>query len=258
MQEFRRVPRTLLKSSPQILKLSKSPITLGKLARKVRYQPFESRTKHIRKLSLSPSLCLENFDLYLLTCAAGVRRGGFFFSRNDTRGIPPTSSDTEREKKGREVAKFSRRKRVVSARDDSVLSSNTSCLPRCWTGRGVLVSPRFPPPDQGMVRWGEFPGGDDLSGKHARVDTAQPRTSPSPRSASAFRPATRMEPSLFQVIERMNKDRLGYMLTRHATYVYPLWLQSCNYIEGPSLKEKRDDIPERLQHMFYAGYPRQL
>lgn len=75
---------------------------------------------------------------------------------------------------------------------------------------GVFWFRRDFPPGSGDGEVGGFPGGDDLSGKHARVDIAQPGASPSPRSPSAFRPATRMEPSLFQVIERMNKDRLGY------------------------------------------------
>lgn len=108
---------------------------------------------------------------------------------------------------------FARKKRVVrkaayESQSCIVVKHLVFAAMSNWPGCSGFAE--ISPPGSGDGEVGGFPGGDDLSGKHARVDIAQPGASLSPRSPSAFRPVTRMEPSLFQVIERMNKDRLGY------------------------------------------------
>lgn len=98
------------------------------------YQLFESRTKHIRKLFLSPSVSRILIFTFLRTI------GERFFAKR------VQNSDTEKiEEKKKSREKFSRRNASCVRESILLLSSNTSCLPRCRTGRGVLVSQRFPP-----------------------------------------------------------------------------------------------------------------
>lgn len=107
-------------------------------------------------------------------------------------------------------AKFvlSRDERELRERVDLMSPSITSCLPRCRTGRGVLVSQRFP---RGTGD-GEV-GGISRRRRFAREACARRHcatwgTPVTPLAPSASQPyVTRMEPPFSQVIRRMNRDR---------------------------------------------------
>lgn len=107
------------------------------------------------------------------------------------------------------------------------------------------------PPDQrGWWGGGDFPAATIWAGS-MRVSTLRNLGHPPrPASPSALRPATRMEPSLFQMIEPMNKDRLGYAHAPRDVRASVMLTTELQLYRGSKFKKKKerkkgDDIYSR-------------
>lgn len=207
-QESRRAPKSAFLRSSQ---KSESPATSASPRGSPLRQPFESRTKHVRKCSSSLA---ESFDIYRL--ARG--RWSASFSRNDSRARGAVSEkfrgakkrDRKRKKRKKKrntrdlrafAAQYRREIRARARRARGAACESRSCVAvdhlvfaamSNWPGCSGFAE-IFP-----VVR-GRWWGGrdraddDDLRGKRARAGTAQPGAPPSLRSLLPFRAIVRGE-----------------------------------------------------------------
>jgi len=130
----------------QISRYVKISLTISR--EKFVYQLFESRTKHIRKLFLSPSVSRALIFTFLR--AIGER---FFAKRVQ-------NSDTEKiegKKKSREKSRKFAKKRVVRARVNPLIIVEHLVFAAMSNWPGCSGFAEISPSDQGMVRWEDFP-----------------------------------------------------------------------------------------------------
>lgn len=130
-QESRRAPKSAFLRSSQ---KSESPATSASSRGSPLRQPFESRTKHVRKYSSSLA---ESFDLYRLargrwsaSFRGTIRARGVLLPRNFAARKRERERDRKRKKrKKKKHARLTRVRRTISARDScSRAASERSCV----------------------------------------------------------------------------------------------------------------------------------